>query len=63
MQLTPYPEIDEAALKAVRQFLTSVRDEEHKARAPRIVQDAKGMVTLRLGIARARQRSGAKAPS
>jgi hypothetical protein len=60
MQTHPQPEIDASDLKAVRQFLTSLRDEEREARAPRIPPDPKGTVTLRNGIARARLRSVAK---
>jgi hypothetical protein len=63
MQLTPLPEIEKSDLEAVRQFLTSVRDEVRKARSPRTLQESKGVVTLRHGIARARLRSGPKAQS
>ena len=34
MQTTPLPEIDASDLKAVREFLTSLRDEERAARTP-----------------------------
>ena len=54
------PDIDESELKAARRFLTSVRDEERQARAPRVPLDPKGTVTLRNGIARARMRSAPK---
>jgi hypothetical protein len=63
MQLMPFPEIEKSELEAVRQFLTSDRDEVRKARSPRILQDSKSVVTLRHGIARARLRSGPKAQS
>ena len=57
MHTTPLPEIEEAELKAVREFLVSFRDEQRPAKAPRIVPDVKGGVTLRNGISRARHRS------
>jgi hypothetical protein len=60
MQTTPLPEIDETDLKAAREFLTSFRDEERKARAARTPLTANGPVTVRNGIARARMRSAAK---
>jgi hypothetical protein len=59
MHTKPVPEIANADLKAVREFLTSLRDEERQVRAPR--QNPKpGAVPLRNGIARARTRSVAK---
>jgi hypothetical protein len=56
MQTTPVPEIDPSDLKAVRQFLTSVRDEERAARSPRGPLAPRD-VPLRNGIARARSRT------
>lgn len=50
------PEIEESDLKAVRRFLTSLRDEERQERLPRI-PPSKGHVPLRNGIARARSRT------
>jgi hypothetical protein len=58
MHTNPPPEIDESELKAVRRFLTSVRDEERQGRPPR-TPPTKGHVPLRHGIARARSRSDA----
>ncbi|HWE38249.1 MAG TPA: hypothetical protein VG406_16885 [Isosphaeraceae bacterium] len=49
------PEIDESELKAVRRFLTSLRDEERRARLPQS-PESRGNVALRSGIARARSR-------
>jgi hypothetical protein len=49
------PEIDESELKAVRRFLTSLRDEERRARMPRS-PESRGNSALRNGIARARSR-------
>ncbi len=60
MQTTPLPEIEETDLKAVREFLTSFRDEERRARAAHASRDGHGPVALRNGIARARMRSAAK---
>jgi len=59
------PEIDESDLKAVREFLTSFRDEERVARMPRIPLGSRstGAVPVRNGIARARMRPGAKTPA
>ena len=57
MHTNPPPEIDESELKAVRRFLTSVRDEERPGRHPR-TPPTKGQVPLRNGIARARSRAG-----
>jgi len=57
MQTNLLPEIEESDLKAARQFLMSQRDEERRARASRIPLEPNGGVTLRNGIARARQRS------
>ncbi|MBX6313240.1 MAG: hypothetical protein IRY99_10060 [Isosphaeraceae bacterium] len=56
MHAKPYPEIDPADLKAVRHFLTSLRDEERSNRTPRDLGPL-GPVPLRRGIARARNRS------
>ena len=63
MQLMPFPEIEKSEVEAVRQFLTSARDEVRKAQSPRFPRESKGVVTLRHGIARARLRSGPKAQS
>lgn len=60
MQPNLLPEIDDSDLKAARQFLTSLRDEERRARALRIPLDPKQGVTVRNGITRARHRSAAK---
>jgi hypothetical protein len=57
MQTKLLPEIDESDLKAARDFLTSVRDEERRARAPRLPLEARGHTVLRNGITRARTRS------
>lgn len=57
MQTKPLPEIEETDLKAVRQFLTSFRDEERQARVARLPLDARGKTVLRNGITRARTRS------
>jgi hypothetical protein len=63
MQTTRLPEIDESDLKAVREFLTSVRDEDRVARMPRIPLGSRGAVPVRNGIARARTRTGSKPTS
>ena len=55
MHTNSLPEIDESELKAVRRFLTSLRDEERQDRLPR-TPASKGHVPLRNGIARARTR-------
>lgn len=63
MQTKTLPEIAASDLKAVREFLTSVRDEERAARAPRSPlgpANNRGAVPVRHGIARARSRHGAK---
>jgi hypothetical protein len=60
MQTQILPEFSSSELKAAREFLTSLRDEERGARAPRIPHDSKGGVTLRHGITRARLRSKSK---
>jgi hypothetical protein len=60
MQTTTLPEIDESDLKAVRDFLTSFRDEERRARTAHATRDGHGPVAVRNGIARARMRSAAK---
>lgn len=57
MQINSMPEIEESELKAARQFLLSLRDEERRTRTSRIPLDGSGGVTLRNGITRARQRS------
>ncbi len=57
MQTKLLPEIEESDLKAARNFLTSVRDEERRARAARLPLDARGNTVLRNGITRARTRS------
>lgn len=56
MSIHPPTEIDDSELKAVRQFLTSFREEERSARAPRVV-GKKAATALRQGIARARTRA------
>jgi hypothetical protein len=71
MQTTTLPEIDESDLKAVREFLTSLRDEEGTARTPRPPLGPHGRgrgqghvaVPVRNGIARARMRPGTKTGS
>ena len=63
MQTTRLPEIDESDLKAVREFLTSVRDEDRVARMPRIPLGSRSAVPVRNGIARARTRTGSKPTS
>jgi hypothetical protein len=63
MQTKPLPEIDSSELKSVRQFLTSLRDEERQTKAPRPSGDPKGTVTLRNGITRARTRPRVSAES
>jgi len=61
MQTPTLPEIDESDLKAVREFLTSLRDEERSARMPRTSPlGPPGAVPVRNGIARARMRQGSK---
>jgi hypothetical protein len=60
MHTTPVPEIDESELKAVREFLTSFRDEERAARMPRAPLGLQGTVPVRNGITRARARGGPK---
>jgi hypothetical protein len=59
MYTKPLPEIAESDLAAVRQFLTSQRDERRESRPPRS-NLLKGAVPLRLGISRARSRSTPK---
>ncbi|MDR3637683.1 MAG: hypothetical protein P4L84_28005 [Isosphaeraceae bacterium] len=61
MQTNTLPEIDDSDLKAARQFLTSLRDEERRERSSRIPLDTTAGVTLRNGITRARHRL--RAPS
>jgi hypothetical protein len=66
MQTTTLPEIDEADLKAVREFLTSLRDEQRAARTlrtplgPHGPLSPHGAIPVRNGITRARTRSGSK---
>jgi hypothetical protein len=60
MQTTTLPEIDESDLKAVREFLTSFRDEERAAQRTRILAGPHGAVPVRNGITRARTRNGSK---
>jgi len=60
MPISPPPEIDPSELKAVRLFLTSLREEERAGRAPHAV-DKKAATSLRHGIARARTRPAAPA--
>jgi hypothetical protein len=61
--MQPYrvPEIDNSELDAARRFLTSLRDEERRARVLRLPQEVKDGVTVCNGIARARRRSAPKA--
>lgn len=59
MQTKPLPEIANADLKAVREFLTSLRDEQRSERLPRL-NPVKALVPLRHGIARARTRPASK---
>jgi hypothetical protein len=61
MQTTTLPEIDDSDLKAVREFLTSLRDEERAARSPRAPLGPQAAIPVRNGIARARMRGGSKA--
>jgi hypothetical protein len=61
MQTKPLPEIEPSDLKAVREFLTSFREEERKERTARVPQSNNGAVALRNGISRARNRSVTKA--
>ena len=61
MQTTTLPEIDESDLKAVREFLTSFRDEERAAQRSRAPLGPQGAIPVRNGIARARTRSSSKA--
>ena len=56
MHTNSLPEIDESELKAVRRFLTSLRDEERRDRPGRVPSSSKGHVPLRNGISRARTR-------
>jgi hypothetical protein len=56
MHTNSLPEIDESELKAVRRFLTSLRDEERQDRRPRVPSSSGGQVPLRNGITRARTR-------
>ena len=63
MHTKPLPEIDSSELKTVRQFLTSLRDEERQTKAPRPSGDPPGPVTLRNGITRARTRPRISAES
>jgi hypothetical protein len=60
MQTTTLPEIDESDLKAVREFLTSFRDEERAAQRLRAPLCLPGAIPVRNGIARARTRGGSK---
>jgi len=59
MHTKPLPEIANSDLKAVREFLTSLRDEERQARTPRLNPTTR-TVPLHNGIARARTRSAPK---
>ena len=69
MQTTTLPVIDESDLKAVREFLTSLRDEErstrtpHSPRSPHGPRQGQAAVPVRNGIARARMRPGTKSGS
>lgn len=59
MHTKPASEIASSELKAVREFLTSLRTEERQTRAPHLTSE-RGTVPLRNGIARARMRSATK---
>lgn len=70
MQTNSVPEIEQADVKAARDFLTSLREEgspAHPAPAPSALSQpkgqttARGTVTVRNGITRARTRSASKA--
>lgn len=63
MQSKPFPEIDKSDLKAAREFLTSILEDERRERAPRPHREPHGPVTVSLGISRARNRSLAKTSS
>jgi hypothetical protein len=52
-------EIDRADLQAVRRFLTAHRDEPARPERPARPQPATGLVPVRHGIARARDRHAA----
>ncbi len=56
MQTKTLPEIESSELKSVRQFLTSLPDEERQTKAPRPAGESKGSIPLRNGITRARSR-------
>ncbi|WP_406699729.1 hypothetical protein V5E97_12805 [Singulisphaera sp. Ch08] len=63
MQTNSVPEIEQSDLQAARNFLTSLRDEDRPARpaqTPSPNNAARGTVTVRNGITRARTRSAAK---
>jgi hypothetical protein len=59
MHTKPLPEIAPSDLQAVRDFLTSTRDEQAATRTPKVTPP-RSLVTVRLGIPRARMRSAAK---
>jgi hypothetical protein len=63
MQTNPVPEIEQSDLKAARDFLTSLRDEERPSHPAPARHEARGAVTVRNGITRARMRSAAKTPA
>jgi hypothetical protein len=58
MQTTSLPVIDESDLKAAREFLLSLRDEDRPGPARRSPIARRGAVPVQNGIARARTRSG-----
>jgi hypothetical protein len=62
MQTNSVPEIEQSDLKAARDFLTSLGDEERHVRPAHTPSNntARGAVTVRNGITRARTRSAAK---
>ena len=62
MQTKPVPEIAVSDLKAVRDFLTSFRDEERASKSPRNLASPGG-APVKNGIARARLRSSAAKPA
>jgi hypothetical protein len=62
MQTKPVMEFDASEVKAVREFLTSLRDEQRSPRGGSIPL-LRGDVPVRNGIARARMRSSARKAS
>jgi hypothetical protein len=60
MQTKPFPEFAETDLKAVRQFLTSLRDEQRTTRTPANFR-LDSPIPVRNGITRARSRASTTA--